>query len=142
MQAPLEILLVEDNEGDVQLTKQAFRAAKPSCNISVAHDGVEALDLLRQRGEFTNPPIPQLILLDLNMPRMDGRQFLEAVKSDEVLRAIPVIMLTSSRSPNDVRECYDRHASCYVVKPFDGQEFHEAIQRILSFWGNLALLPS
>lgn len=140
--AALEILLVEDNEGDVLLTKHAFRGAKPTCNISVAHDGVEALELLRQRGEFTDPPVPQLILLDLNMPRMDGRQFLEAVKQDEALRAIPVVMLTSSRSPTDVRECYDRHASCYVVKPFDGHEFEDAIRRILSFWGSLALLPT
>ena len=130
----LEILLVEDNEGDVVAVQRAFRSEQPACNISVANDGAEALDFVFKRGNFANAPLPQLILLDLNLPRMDGKQFLEVFKKQEELRSIPVIMLTSSESPKDIRECYERHASCYVVKPFSYKELSEKVREIINFW--------
>ena len=131
---PLELLLVEDNEGDVEMTQRALREHKPTCNISVANDGIEALDFLYKRGNFTGVPTPQLIFLDLNMPRMDGKQFLENMKADPQLVAIPVLMLTSSQSPTDIRECYERHASCYIVKPFDSKQFAETLRLAVRFW--------
>jgi two-component system, chemotaxis family, response regulator Rcp1 len=140
MQRILEILLVEDNEGDVEMTQRALRD-NPSCRLSVANNGMEALDFLHKRGEFSDAPLPNIILLDLNMPRMDGKQFLETVKGEASLKTIPVIMLTSSQSPNDIRDCYERHASCYIVKPFDGKKYFEAVRQVVSFWGELGKLP-
>ncbi len=140
MAATLEILLVEDNEGDVEMIKRAFRDGTPACTLSVANDGMEALDFLHKRGDFSDAPTPHLILLDLNMPRMDGKQFLEAVKEEEGLKAIPVVMLTSSQSPRDIRECYERHASCYVVKPFDGKKFAETVREVVRFWSSCGRL--
>lgn len=138
---PLEILLVEDNEGDVEMTQRAFRDDTTSCRISVANDGLEALDFLRKRGNFVEAPTPHLILLDLNMPRMDGKKFLEAAKGDIRLKIIPVIMFTSSQSPGDIRECYERHASCYVVKPFESKEFADVVRQVVKFWSNIGRLP-
>ncbi len=110
MTRPLRVLLVEDNEGDVEMTEHAFRDGKPACAISVANNGVEALQFLSKQGHFSDAPTPNLILLDLNMPRMDGKKFLDCVKSDPKLKAIPVVMFTSSQSENDIRDCYERHA--------------------------------
>ncbi|MDE3016425.1 MAG: response regulator [Pseudomonadota bacterium] len=141
MQAPLEILLVEDNEGDVEMTRRALRDSKPACNVSVANNGIEALNFLHRQGQFSDAPAPQIILLDLNMPRMDGKKFLEIMKEDTTLKAIPVIMLTSSGAPTDIQECYERHANCYVVKPFDGKEFMEAVRQVVSFWISLGRIP-
>lgn len=141
MRKSLELLLVEDNEGDVEMTRRAVSEGPQKCNISVANDGIEALDFLRKRGIFADTPAPHLILLDVNMPRMDGKKFLEIVKQDPQFRAIPVVMLTSSQSPMDIRECYERHASCYVVKPFDGLEFADAVRQVVRFWGHLGRLP-
>ncbi|MEO8723001.1 MAG: response regulator [Sphingobium sp.] len=142
MSASLEILLVEDNEGDVEMTQRALRDNKPFCGLSVVNDGVDALHFLRKQEGFADAPTPHIILLDLNMPRMDGKEFLENAKADPDLRTIPVIMLTSSLSPNDIRECYERHASCYVVKPFDSKEFAGAVRQIVSFWSGLGKLPA
>ena len=141
MATPIEILLVEDNEGDVEMTRRALRNDEFTCRISVANDGVDALNFLRKQEKFSGAPKPHLILLDLNMPRMDGKQFLENAKADPALKAIPVVMLTSSQSPNDVRECYERHANCYVVKPFNGKEFADTVRQIVSFWSSLAKSP-
>jgi two-component system, chemotaxis family, response regulator Rcp1 len=140
MQTPLEVLLVEDNEGDIEMTQRAFRDGTPPCNISVANDGAEAMDFLRKRGKFSGAPTPRIILIDLNMPRMDGKQFLKTVKEDRELKGIPVVMLTSSQSPADIRECYELQASCYVVKPFDAKEFMSAVRQIISFWSSLGRL--
>ncbi len=142
MQTALDILLVEDNEGDVEMVKLAFRDGTTTCQVWVAHDGVEALDFLHKRGKFAAVPTPQLILLDLNMPRMDGKQFLEVAKTEAELKAIPVIMLTSSQSPSDIKACYERHANCYVLKPFDVQEFAETVRQVVSFWSKGGRLPS
>lgn len=140
MQKRLEILLVEDNEGDVEMTERALRD-RPDCRITVANNGMEALDFLHKHGKFSDAPLPGIILLDLNMPRMDGKQFLEIVKREEGLKAIPVIMFTSSQSPGDIRDCYERHASCYIVKPFDGKKYFEAVRQVVSFWSELGKLP-
>lgn len=140
--AALQLLLVEDNEGDVELTKRAFRDSKPACSISVANDGLEALDFLRKRGNFAGATTPQLILLDLNMPRMDGKRFLEVMKTDPRLKAIPVVILTSSESPVDILECYERYASFYIVKPFECNEFTTTVRQAVNFWGDLVRLPS
>ena len=142
MQSSLEILLVEDNEGDVEMMERALHDCDPACHLSVANDGLEALDFLFKREKFANAPTPQLIFLDLNMPRMDGRKFLEVMKEETRLKAIPVVMLTSSQSPKDIQECYERHASCYVVKPFGAKDFISVVRRTVTFWGSLARLPS
>src|SRR5262245_54788024 len=141
MPTALEILLVEDDEGDMIAVRRAFRNGEPACNISVAHDGMDALDFLHRRRNFANAPVPQLILLDLNLPRVDGKEFLKIIKEEPRLKAIPVIMLTSSRSTRDIRECYECYASGYVVKPFDSKEFEITIKQIVNFWAGIVQLP-
>lgn len=138
---PFNILLVEDNEGDVEMTQRALMTAQPPCSLSIAHDGLQALDMLRHEPGQETPP-PQLILLDINMPRMDGKELLAAVKSDSRLRRIPVVMFTSSESPSDIRECYERHASCYVVKPFNGRQYAQVLHDVVNFWSTTSRLPN
>ncbi|MBI1212705.1 MAG: response regulator [Alphaproteobacteria bacterium] len=138
----MQVLLIEDNEGDVEMTQRALRDSQPTCALSVANDGVEGLEFLRKQGRFGDAKTPQLILLDLNMPRMDGKKFLESVKSDAELRLTPVVMLTSSESPSDVNDCYWRHASGYVVKPFDVAEFSSRLKQVVRFWGAVSRLPA
>ncbi len=140
MQNSLNILLVEDNEGDIEMTERALSGAKPACNLSVVNNGLEALDFLLKRADFVNAATPELIFLDINMPRMDGKKFLEAVKGETQLKAIPVVMLTSSQSLKDIGECYARHANCYIVKPFDGKEFISVVKQVVTFWSDLARL--
>lgn len=135
------LLLVEDNEGDVEMTERALSDGDLGCSLHVVNDGMEAMDYLRKCGAHAGAVPPSLILLDLNMPRMDGKQFLEAVKDDPKLKAIPVIMFTSSKSPGDIRACYERHASCYIVKPFDGKQFADTLREIVRFWKRLVVLP-
>jgi two-component system, chemotaxis family, response regulator Rcp1 len=141
MRTSLEILLVEDNEGDVELTQRAFRDGEPVCNISVATNGLEAVDFLHKKKKFASAPTPHLILLDLNMPLLDGKEFLEIIKKEPRFKAIPVVVLTSSQSPADIWDCYERQASFYVVKPFDGIEFMGMVRQIVSFWRTLGQLP-
>ncbi|ESQ79130.1 response regulator [Asticcacaulis sp. YBE204] len=138
----LEILLVEDNEGDVEMTRRALKRAEPPCRVSVANNGQQALEFLKKEGRFEDVPTPQLILLDINMPRMDGKMFLSHVKALPDFKAIPVVMFTSSESPADIRECYERFASAYVVKPFDGQKYAEAVRQVVRFWGETGQLPA
>lgn len=135
------ILLIEDNEGDIELTRRALRDQRDIYNISTANDGIEGLNYLRREGDDAEETKPDLIFLDLNMPRMDGKVFLEMVKSDEKLKSIPVIMLTSSESQNDIQACYDRHANSYIVKPFDTHEFADIIKKTVSFWRDIIRRP-
>lgn len=142
MAEALRVLLVEDNEGDVEMTQRALRDSKPACKISVANDGIEALAFLRKEGTFTAAEMPQIILLDLNMPRMDGKRFLETIKTDDRFKAIPVVMLTSSESTQDIRACYERYASGYIVKPFDAKDFSTRLKQVVNFWGEVGRLPN
>ena len=138
---PLEILLVEDNPADVRLTEEAFRDGKIHNTLAVARDGVEALDFLRRRGKFADAVRPDLILLDLNLPRKDGREVLAEVKADPDLMRIPVVVLTTSRAEMDVVKTYNLHANCYVVKPVDFEQFIHVIQSIENFWLTAVTLP-
>lgn len=139
---PVEILLVEDSPGDVKLTEEALRDAEVPNRLHVARDGEEAMRFLRQQGEFADRPRPDLILLDLNMPRMDGREVLSAIKADPELRRIPVIILTTSQSEDDIAEAYNLAANCYVAKPVDLDEFLDVVRAIDDFWLTLVRLPA
>jgi two-component system response regulator len=136
-----EILLVEDQEGDVGLTREALRRSEKQINLSVASNGEEALAFLRRQADYVDAVRPDLILLDLNMPRMDGREVLAAMKKDRALRVIPVIVFTSSSAESDVQKAYELGARCYVTKPSDWDRFSEAIGSIVQFWLTTARLP-
>lgn len=138
---PIEILLVEDNPGDVRLTREALREAKVANNLHVAPDGVAALAFLRREGEFADAVRPDVILLDLNLPRKDGREVLAEVKDDAELRTIPVVVLTSSKAEQDVVRAYDLHANCYVTKPVDFDQFITVVKSIEDFWFTIVKLP-
>jgi CheY-like chemotaxis protein len=138
---PIEILMVEDNDGDVFLTTEALKSAKIANSVHVVRDGVEALEFLRRQGKFAAAPRPDLILLDLNLPGKDGRQVLSEIKPDPELRAIPVVVLTSSSAEQDVVKSYDLHANCYIVKPVDFAGLMEVVRSIGSFWLVVATLP-
>jgi len=139
---PVEILLVEDSPGDVKLTQEALRDAEVPNILHVARDGEEAMRFLRREGEFAEKPRPDLILLDLNMPRMDGREVLGHIKADAELRRIPVIILTTSQSEDDIAEAYSLAANCYVAKPVDLDEFLDVVRAIDDFWLTLVKLPA
>ena len=137
----VEILLVEDNPGDVRLTKEALRDAKLLNNLSVCTDGEEAMAFLAQQGPYSEAPCPDLILLDLNMPKKDGREVLAEIKADPQLRRIPVVMLTTSTAEHDVLNCYDLHANCYITKPVDLDQFITIVKTIEDFWLTIVKLP-
>jgi chemotaxis family two-component system response regulator Rcp1 len=136
------ILLVEDNPGDVRLTIEALNEAKVSNKLAVVADGVEALAYLNRQGRYEHAPRPDLILLDLNLPKMDGREVLAEIKNDPNLRRIPVVILTSSKAETDILKAYDLHANCYVTKPVDLDQFMEVVKSIDSFWLSIVKLPS
>lgn len=137
----IEILLVEDNPGDVRLTVEAFREGKVRNHMSVARDGVEALAFLRREGRYAHSPRPDLILLDLKMPKKDGREVLAEIKGDEELKRIPVVVLTTSEADDDIRKAYDCHANCYVTKPAGLHEFVKVVKAIENFWLRIVRLP-
>jgi CheY-like chemotaxis protein len=137
----VDILLVEDNPGDVRLIVEGLRERTVRHNLHVVHDGVEALEFLRRKGHFVDAVRPDLILLDLNLPRMDGREVLGEVKSDPDLKTIPVVVLTTSRAEQDILQSYQLHANCYVTKPVDLEEFLEVIRSIEEFWLTTVTLP-
>jgi two-component system, chemotaxis family, response regulator Rcp1 len=139
---PIEILLVEDNPGDARLTLEAFKEGKVFNNLTVVGDGVEAMAYLRREGQYANSVQPDLILLDLNLPKKDGREVLDEIKSDERIRNIPVIVLTTSAAEEDIARAYSRHANCYITKPVDLDQFLHVVQSIESFWLSLVRLPS
>jgi CheY-like chemotaxis protein len=138
---PIEILLVEDSLADVRLTEEAFRDAKVLNHMSVATDGAEAMQFLRREGPHAEAPRPDLILLDLNLPRKDGRQVLQEIKDDPNLRRIPVVVLTTSRAEEDVLRAYDLHANCYITKPVDFLQFISVVRSIEGFWLSVVKLP-
>jgi two-component system, chemotaxis family, response regulator Rcp1 len=135
-----ELLLVEDNYGDVLLVREAFRSAKIRNNLAVARDGEEALRILRREGLHADRPRPDLILLDLNLPRMDGREVLQAIKADPVLQPIPVIIMTSSKAEVDVLKSYQLSANGYIVKPVDFERLQEIVASLEMFWFTVVVL--
>lgn len=138
---PIEILLVEDNPGDVRLTREALKDAKVANTLHVVEDGVSALDFLHQRAPYTGMPRPDLILLDLNLPRKNGREVLAEIKSDDRLKAIPVVILTTSQAEEDVLRAYNLHANCYITKPVDFTQFTTIVRTIEDFWLTIVTLP-
>jgi chemotaxis family two-component system response regulator Rcp1 len=138
---PVEILLVEDNPGDVRLTIEGLKEGKVRNNLHVARDGVEAMAFLRREGEYASSVRPDLILLDLNLPRVDGREVLSTIKSDAGLRTIPVVVLTTSRAEQDVLRSYELQANCYITKPVDLEQFLTVVKSIENFWLTIVTLP-
>ena len=140
--SPVEILLVEDNPGDVRLTREALKEGKVYSNLHWAQDGVEALEFLRREGKFAGGPRPDIILLDLNLPKKDGREVLSEIKNDDDLKRIPVVILTTSKAEEDVLRSYELHANCYVTKLVDLEKFIVVVQSIDKFWLTVVTLPS
>ncbi len=138
---PVDILLIEDNPGDVLLAQEAFKSIKIGNNIHVVVDGEQALDYLHKRNSYADASTPDRILLDLNLPKIDGREVLENIKQDKHLRRIPVVVLTSSKAEQDVAVSYDLHANCYIVKPLSLQSFREIVGAIENFWFSIVVLP-
>jgi two-component system, chemotaxis family, response regulator Rcp1 len=137
----IHILLVEDNPGDVRLTREALRGARVANDLQVVGDGEEAIEYLRRRGRYVDAPRPDIILLDLNLPRLDGREVLIDIKSDPDLAKIPIIVLTSSSAERDIQSAYELHANCYISKPVDFTEFIEAVRSLEGFWLRIVRLP-
>ncbi len=138
---PVDILLVEDNPGDVRLTREALKEGKVLNTLSVAADGVEALAFLRREGCHAAAPRPDIILLDLNLPRMDGRELLAVIKADADLRRIPVVILTTSAAEQDILKSYNLHANCFITKPVDLEQFIAVVRSVEDFWFTIVRLP-
>jgi chemotaxis family two-component system response regulator Rcp1 len=139
---PIEILLVEDSTADVRLTIEALKDAKVRNKLSVVEDGVKAMAYLQKKGEYANATRPDLILLDLNLPKKSGREVLEEIKKDKDFKRIPVVILTVSRAEEDVLHSYNLHANCYITKPVDFDKFMEVVKSIESFWLTVVKLPN
>jgi two-component system, chemotaxis family, response regulator Rcp1 len=137
----VDILLVEDNPADVRLTMEALKEGKIKNRLTVAKDGIEALEVLRKKGKFANARDIDLILLDLNMPRMDGRAVLAEIKQDPDLKHIPVVIMTTSKAEEDIVKSYNLHANCYIVKPLDFDKFIEVVKAVEDFWVSIVTLP-
>ena len=138
---PAEMLLIEDNPADVRLTQEALKEHRVRNNLSVVADGVEAIAFLRREGPHAGAPRPDVILLDLNLPRMDGRELLKRIKDDPDLRRIPVVVLTTSQAEEDILKSYDLHANCYITKPVDLAKFMAIVKDIEGFWLTIVTLP-
>lgn len=139
---PIDILLVEDNPGDVRLTREALKENKVHNQLYVVQDGVEALAFLRREGQYDGYPLPDLILLDLNLPKMDGREVLAEIKGDPELKRIPVVILTTSAAERDIYETYNLHANCYITKPVDLDQFIDMVKSVEGFWLSIVKLPN
>jgi two-component system, chemotaxis family, response regulator Rcp1 len=137
----VEILLVEDNPGDVRLTTEALKEGKILNHLNVVNDGVEAIDFLRKQGKYSDAPRPDVIFLDLNLPKKDGREVLTEIKNDSSLKSIPVIILTTSQSEHDILMTYESHANCFICKPVDLEQFLKVIKLIEEFWFSIVKLP-
>jgi two-component system, chemotaxis family, response regulator Rcp1 len=138
---PAEFLLVEDNPGDVRLTREALTESKLANHLSVVNDGVEAMAFLRREGKYADAPRPDLILLDLNLPRKSGREVLAEIKADASLKRIPVVVITSSEAEQDILATYNLHVNCYVTKPVDLDQFIKVVRSIQTFWLTIVKLP-
>jgi chemotaxis family two-component system response regulator Rcp1 len=138
---PIDILLVEDNPGDVRLTREALKEGKVLNSLYVAQDGMEAMAFLRREGKYLNAVHPDIILLDLNLPKKDGREVLAEIKNDPSLRRIPVVILTTSKAEEDVIKTYDLHANCYITKPVDLDQFISVVKAVEEFWFTIVKLP-
>lgn len=138
---PIDILLVEDNRGDVRLTREILRDSKVRNNLVVVENGDEALALLRRQGKYRDVPRPDLVLLDLNLPKRDGREVLAEIKADPDLKRIPVVVVTTSQAEEDILKSYDLHANCYVTKPVDLEQFTKVVKSIEDFWLAIVKLP-
>lgn len=141
LKADIEILLVEDNPADVRLTREALKEAKVRNQLHVVEDGVAAMEFLTRQGEYADAPRPDLILLDLNLPKKDGREVLEEIKQDDSLKRIPVVVLTTSQAEEDIVKTYSLHANCYVTKPVDLDQFITIVKSIEDFWLTIVKLP-
>jgi len=139
--SPIEILLVEDNPGDERLTREALKEGKVYSNLHWVKDGVEAMQFLRRQGKYASVPRPDIILLDLNLPKKDGREVLQDIKNDGDLKRIPVVVLTTSKAEEDVLRTYNLHANCYVTKPVDLEKFIVVVKSIDAFWLTVVTLP-
>ena len=137
----IDILLVEDNLGDVRLTREALKEGKVLNTLHVVGDGIDALEFLRHKAPYAKAPHPDIILLDLNLPRMDGRELLAEIKSDPNLRRIPVVILTTSKAEEDIIKSYDLHANCYITKPVDLDQFITVVKSVEEFWFTIVKLP-
>ena len=138
---PIEILLIEDNPGDVRLTREALNDSKILNTINVVHDGVAALEYLRKQGKYAEVLVPDIILLDLNLPKMDGRELLSIIKADPELKRIPVVVLTTSQAEKDILQSYELHANCFISKPVDLDQFIMVVRSIEDFWFTIVSLP-
>lgn len=138
---PVEILLVEDNPADVRLTQEVFKEGKVNNILNVVYNGEEAMEFLHQKGRFESAPRPDIILLDLNLPRKDGREVLAEIKVDPDLKRIPVVVLTTSQAESDLAQSYDLHANCYIVKPVDLDQFIDVVKTVEGFWLQIVKLP-
>ncbi len=138
---PIEILLVDDNPGDIRLTQESLKESKVLNNIHIVEDGMEALEFLKKEGKFKNVITPDIVLLDLNLPKRNGREVLAEIKEDDFLKKIPVVILTMSRAEDDILKSYALHANCYITKPVDMDQFIKIVRSIESFWFSIVRLP-
>jgi two-component system, chemotaxis family, response regulator Rcp1 len=138
---PIEILMADDNKGDIRLTLEALKGAKVKNNVHVVGDGVEAMAFLRKEGKYANKPRPDIILLDLNMPKKDGREVLQEIKTDPDLKCIPVVILTVSQAEEDILKTYNLHANCFITKPVDLDQFIKIVKSLEDFWFTIVKLP-
>ncbi len=139
---PIEILLVEDNPGDARLAKEALKESKLKNNLYIADDGVEAMDFLYKKGKYKDMPRPDLVILDLNLPKKDGREVLADIKNDDDLKRIPVVILTISKAEEDILKSYNLHANCFISKPIDLDQFIKVVKSIEDFWLTIVKLPN
>jgi CheY-like chemotaxis protein len=138
---PIDILIVEDNSGDARLIQEVLHDGKVSNRLYLVNDGVKAMDFLHKKGEYSGAPLPDLIILDLNLPRKDGREVLSEIKEDKVLKKIPVVVMTISQAEEDILKSYNLHANCYVTKPIDLNQFIKVVKSIEDFWFSIVKLP-
>ena len=139
---PYSILLIEDNPRDIRLTQEAFKESKKDVTLEIATDGLDAMKFLRKEGQYAEKATPDLILLDLNLPKWDGRDILREIKNDSLLKRIPVVVLTTSNAGSDILKCYELHANCFINKPIDFDKFFDIIHKIEEFWFSTAILPT